>query len=167
MNINKLIQNKELLEEYYLNYTKRKILLKSFNSNQLKFGHLEKANHNLYFFKTIKDNSFDDWKIVVLYYCLYHSFLALVENKGYSSKNHNATIVFILKNYVEINKEDIEILEKLNISQEDAMFYTTLKEKRNEASYSIKTNIKHFDIDTLAQKVTNILLKIKEIINND
>jgi uncharacterized protein (UPF0332 family) len=167
MNINELIENKELLEEYYLSYTRKKLLLKSFNSNKLKFGHLEKANHNLEFFKTIKDNSFDDWKIVVLYYCLYHSFLALVENKGYSSKNHNATIVFILKNYVEINKEDIEVLEKLNLSQEDAIFYTALKEKRNETSYSIKTNIKHFNIDDLAQEVINILLKIKEIIKNE
>lgn len=167
MNINELITNKELLEEYYSNYTRRKILLKSINSDQLKYGHLEKANHNLEFFKSIEDNNFDDWKIVTLYYCLYHSFLALVENKGHSSKNHNATIVFILKHYIEINKEDIEVLENLNISQEDAMFYTTLKEKRNEASYSIKTNIKHFDVNDLAQKVKNILLKITNIINND
>lgn len=167
MNINQLIENKELLEEYCLNYIKRKVLIKSDNSNQLKFGHIEKANHNLDFFQTIKDDSFDDWKIVVLYYCLYHSFLALVENKGYSSKNHNATIVFILKNYIQINKEDIQVFERLNISHEDAIFYTTLKDKRNQASYSIKTNIKHFDINDLAQKVKNILLKIKEILENE
>lgn len=166
MNIGKLIEDKELLNEYYDNYLKRGLILKSINSNHLKYSHFRKALHNLEFVDTIKENKkFTDWIIVSLYYSLYHSFLSLLENKGYSSKNHNATIIFIIKNYLEIPKDDLELFNNLKMSEEDAIFYSSLKDSRNKASYSSKIEIiLDEDIVDIINKVKEIILKIEVII---
>jgi len=167
MQIKNLIQNKEKLDDFYNNYLKRKLLLKSVDSSNLKNAHLKKAEHNLEFIQNINNKEkFNDWVIVSLYYSLYHSFLALIENKGYSSKNHNATIVFILKNYLNILDDDLSLLDNLKVSEEDAIFYTNLKEKRNQASYSTNINIKLVNIDELILNVKEINLKIENIIQN-
>ena len=77
------------------------------DNEDLVVAHLEKAKHNLLFFeKNIGDSQFNDWLIVTLYYALYHAVLALISKKGYSSKNHTASLVFLIKHYSQL-KEDI------------------------------------------------------------
>lgn len=97
---------------------------------------------------------------------MYHSFLALVENKGYSSKNHNATIVFVLKNYIDFDTEELKLFDHLKISGDDAKFYANLKEKRTKASYSTNIDFNNYDIEQLIKKVKLLLLKINNIIEN-
>ena len=168
MRIEKIIGNKEKIEEYYNNYLTKKLIIKSNNPQILKKAHIEKAKHNLNFSQEILNlNEYSDWIIVSLYYTLYHSFLSLLEHKGYSSKNHNATLVFVLKHYVEFEEEELELFNNLKISEEDAIFYTSLKEKRNEASYSTKTKFNDDDIESLLNDVKKLLVKITNIINDD
>lgn len=168
MEINKLIENKKELEKYYNNYIKRNLIIKSQDSLNLKKAHLKKAQHNLEFIQNINNiDKFSDWVIVSLYYSLYHSFLALIENKGYSSKNHNATIIFVLKHYIQINNKELELLNSLKVTKEDAKLYTILKEKRNKASYSTQLDLDFENIEELILEVKNIYVKIEEIILNN
>ena len=95
---------------------------------------------------------------------MYHSFLALVENKGYSSKNHIATVIFILKHYVDFDVSELELLEKLEISKTDAEFYTQLKDDRTNASYSTSYSFDDEKVISLNKKVKKLLFKIKEVI---
>lgn len=165
MNIKKILQNKGLINQYYKNYVKRKLLVESKDFENLKIAHIKKAEHNMAFVNTIADKEeFKDWVIISLYYTLYHCFLSLVENKSFTSKNHNATLVFILKNYVEINYNDLQLFKKLQINESDAKFYLNLKYKRTQANYSTNFNFENENIENLIFEVKLILLKVKEII---
>ncbi|MDA3780566.1 MAG: HEPN domain-containing protein [Bacteroidales bacterium] len=168
MEIEQLIANKVKLDELYQIYLNKKLILKSKDSNLLKKAHIEKAIHNLNFAEKIMEfNDYNDWRVVTLYYTLYHSFLALVENKGYSSKNHIATVVFVLKHYIEFDQQELELFNNLKISEEDAIFYSKLKSDRNKASYSTNTNFEDQDINELNKKVKKLINKIKHIITNE
>lgn len=164
MDIRRLIDDRKELGKYYEEYLERKLLIKSSESKRLSRAHLSKAKHNLEFVQLIEKSRFDDWIIISLYYALYHGFLSLVQNKGHSSKNHNATIIFVMMNYMEIGEEDIEVLERLKISEEDAVFYSMLKDERNKASYSTKMTLNPENRDEIIRKVKGLILKIENIV---
>ncbi len=147
--------NKEQLNTTYTLYLKKKIIQKTPKSLNLVKAHLEKVDHNLqYCHFLLEQNKYIDWVIVGLYYSVYHASLALLANKGYASKDHNATLCFLIKHYSELSYEDFELLEQLVITNEEIIFYADLKKERQDASYS--TNI-NFDLETTKQ------LRIKSI----
>ena len=129
------LQNTELLESGIL-LEKNNIRNVSY-AYSLSSAHISKALHNLKFSQKI-GYEFIDWKIVGLYYSVYHSALALLANKGYITKSHTATFLMLIKLF-HISLEDVKIIDDLRISKEDAEFYVTLREERNKANYS--TNI--------------------------
>ena len=135
MNINKLFEDKKYLEKE-LNFFITKNQIKKISKNEeLVISHLKKAKHNLEFFKLNKQHQkFNDWLIVTLYYSLYHCALALITNKRYTSKNHYATILILIKEY-SISRAEAELLKELSINKEDAELYTNLKGDRHNASY--------------------------------
>lgn len=94
------------------------------------------------------------------YYCLYHSALALLIKKGLFSKNHEATLCILIKEY-HFPKEDIILLDSLN--NQDILFYAETKYKRKKASYS--TNLLFQDLDIIILKTRFLFNKIKEILN--
>lgn len=164
MNIEKLFSDKEYLEkqlDFFI--TKKQINFIAENKELVK-SHLKKARHNLEFFKLNKEHSkFNDWLIVTLYYSLYHSALALITNKKYSSKNHYATILILIKEY-SITEDEVNLIKELSINKEDAELYTNLKEDRHDASYA--TNIK-FDektINNYEDKVLDFMNKTEELL---
>ena len=164
MNIKKLFENKEYLEkqlDFFI--TKKQINVIEENKELVK-SHLKKARHNLEFFKLNKPHSkFNDWLIVTLYYSLYHSALALITNKKYSSKNHYVTILILIKEY-SISEDEAYLIKDLSINKEDAELYTNLKEDRHDASYA--TNIK-FDEKTISNyedKVLDFMNKTEELL---
>jgi uncharacterized protein (UPF0332 family) len=81
----------------------------------------------------------------------------LITNKRYSSKNHHATILLLIREY-SISKDEAELLNELYISREDAELYTQLKNDRHDASY--ETGIR-FDSET----IQNYEIKVNEFIN--
>ena len=138
MNIDYYFGNKTKLEKQIDFFIEKKQLRKINENKSLIIAHIEKAKHNMAFFDINENKSqFNDWLIVTLYYALYHSALALVVNKNYISKNHSATILFLMKHYV-ISREEIRLIEDLSIGKEDAELYTELKNDRHNASYSTK-----------------------------
>ena len=164
MNIDKLFEDKKLLEEKYTFFLKKGLLVNIGNNEDLVVAHLEKAKHNMLFFeKNIDDLQFNDWLIVTLYYALYHAVLALIVKKGYSSKNHTASLVFLIKNYSQL-KEDIFLVHELSIKKEDVELYTKLKEDRHKASYESKVNFTSKNIHDYKQKVKDFIQKAEELV---
>ncbi len=163
MNLDKLFSNKQYLEKDLNFFITKKHIKKIQTNKELVVSHLKKARHNLEFYKLNRQyKNFNDWLIVTLYYALYHCALALITNKNYSSKNHYATILILIKEY-SITKDEVKLLNELSINKDDAELYTSLKEDRHDASYA--TNIK-FDretIETYEDKVLDFINKTEEL----
>lgn len=167
MNIDKLFHDKNLLENQYNFFLEKKLLKKIQPDSDLTNAHMEKVKHNMRFFeKNKKDPEYNDWLIVILYYALYHSILALIVNKEYISKNHTASLVFLIKHYT-LQKEEIQFVHDLSIKKEDAELYTQLKEDRHKANYESKITFPNGQIKVYKQKVTGLIQKIEEIIRKD
>src|SRR3989338_5270427 len=164
MNIEKLFSDKEYLEKE-INFFLTKKQIKKINKNpELVNSHLKKARHNLEFYKLNKDyHKFNDWLIVTLYYSLYHSALALITNRNYSSKNHYATILILIKEY-SITKDEARLLNELSISKEDAELYTNLKADRHDASYATNSRFSQKTIEDYENKVLDFINKTEELI---
>src|SRR3989338_10201220 len=164
MNIEKLFSDKEYLEKE-INFFLTKKQIKKINKNpELVNSHLKKARHNLEFYKLNKEHhKFNDWLIVTLYYSLYHSALALITQKNYSSKNHYATILILIKEY-SITKDDVRLLNELSISKEDAELYTNLKADRHDASYTTNIKFNQETINDYESKVIDFVNKVEELV---
>src|SRR3989338_2369198 len=119
MDIDRLFSEKEYLEKELNFFMLKKQIKKIDNNKELVVSHIKKARHNLEFFKLNREHhKFNGWLIVTLYYTLYHSALALITKKNYSSKNHYATILILIKEY-SITKDEARLLDELSISKED------------------------------------------------
>ena len=116
-----------------------------------------------FFNKNSNDHEFNDWLIVTLYYALYHSALALVTAKNYSSKNHKATLLFLIKHY-PITEKEAELINDLSIKKEDAELYTALKKDRHSASYATKTLFTNEKINEYKTKIIEFMQKTEDII---
>ena len=165
MEIDKLFSDKKYLENEINFFITKKHIMKISNNPELVNSHIKKARHNLEFFKLNKEYSkFNDWLIVTLYYSLYHSALALITNRNYSSKNHYATIIVLIKEYA-ITRNEVKLMDELLISKEDAELYTNLKDDRHDASYA--TNIKFTEelIKDYENKVLDFVNKTEELIH--
>src|SRR3989344_9481485 len=164
MNIDKLFLDKEYLEKEINFFMTKKQIKKTDNNQELVNSHLKKARHNLEFYKLNKEHKkFNDWLIVVLYYSLYHSALALIINKNYSSKNHYATILILIKEY-SITRDEAKLLDELSINKEDAELYTNLKDDRHDASYATNIRFSEETIDTYETKVLDFVNKTEELL---
>src|SRR3989338_10871215 len=107
--------------------------------------------------------TFNDWLIVTLYYSLYHSALALITNKNFSSKNHYATILILIKGYA-ITKDEARLLNELSINKEDAELYTNLKDDRHDASYATNIRFGQETVNDYENKVLDFVNKTEEFI---
>jgi len=149
-------------------YISSKKIKKETEVSMLVQGHLDKADHNLKFVKsTLELKEFNDWAIVSSYYSIYHASLALCALKGYSTKDHLATLLVLIKEFYkkELNKEEIETIGNATIEKEEVLYYVEAKNKRNKASYSTQ---KIFDIkeaENLRLKSIIFVNKVKEIVD--
>ncbi|MBU4308520.1 MAG: DNA-binding protein [Nanoarchaeota archaeon] len=164
MNIELIFSNKQSLEKGIKFYLNKKIIKKIPKNKELVNAHIEKAKHNLEFFNLNKEKSkFNDWLIVALYYSLYHTSLALITNKNYSSKNHNATILLLIKEY-SITKDEANLINELCINKEDAELYTNLRTDRRDASYATNIKFSKEKIDEYKNKVLDFINKAELIL---
>jgi len=167
--LNELIKNKKKLNRKIIFYIDKKILIKQkLDINEIK-GHLEKARHNLYFVVDTSKEKYSDWIVAGCYYAVYHSVLALILNKGYTSKNHDASLCVLIKKYYgnEISKKEIELVNNLFINYNDLVFYVYAKNKREEATYSTKYSFDNGTIDNLILKSRDFINKIEGILKEN
>jgi uncharacterized protein (UPF0332 family) len=166
MNINKLFENNDYLDKEILFFVNKNHIRRIDANKELVLSHIKKAKHNIGFFKLNKKYfEYNDWLIVALYYALYHSALALITNKRYSSKNHYCTILLLIKEYV-ISKEDIKLIDELSINKDDAELYTNLKNDRHSASYSTSIKFTEELINKYEIDVINFINKVEEMIDD-
>ena len=100
------------------------------------------------------------------YYASYHSALALILTKNYSSKNHLATLLILIKEFYKkgLNKQEIEDLAKL-LDYQDILFYVESKDKRERATYTTKINYDKKEVEELKLKSSLFVSKIKNMLN--
>ncbi|MFP4403337.1 MAG: HEPN domain-containing protein [Nanoarchaeota archaeon] len=163
--IDKYIKNPNFVDEKIKEYIEKKIIKKENENKREIKGHILKSEHNLRF---VADNiklNYIDWAIIGCYYASYHSALALIMTKGYSSKNHLATLLLLIREFYDkgLNSDDIEILGKL-LDYQDILFYVESKNKREDATYLTKTNYTKKEVEQIRIKSTLFISKAKDIL---
>lgn len=165
--LRKLIDNKDYLNEKINEFITKKILfIQKIDRDEIE-GHLLKSEHNLRFINENIKLGFFDWVITGCYYASYHASLSLILTKGYSSKNHLATLCVLIKEFYkkELTKEDIEMLSKF-LDYKDILFYVDSKNKREKASYSTKISFEKKDIEKLKIETILFVNKVKDIVSS-
>lgn len=164
--LNNLLQNREKLNKKIEGYLNKKSLAKVPLDKAEIMGHLEKARHNLSFVKDNIELGYFDWAISGGYYAVYHATLALILNKGYSSKNHDATLCAAIKEYYGegIFEEDITLINYFFLTYQDLLFYVDAKEKRKNANYSTKLAFDKEGAEGLRKKAINYITKVEVIL---
>ena len=166
MDINRLFSDKEYLEKEINFFITKKQIKNISNNPELAKSHIKKARHNMEFYKLNKEHTkFNDWLIVTLYYSLYHCALALITNRNYSSKNHYATILLLIKEY-SITIDEAKLLNELSINKEDAELYTNLKGDRHNASYATNIKFSRETIKDYENRVLDFVNKTEELMQN-
>jgi uncharacterized protein (UPF0332 family) len=160
-----LLNNPELIENQIHDLKDKKLLFSQRIDEEEMQGHIVKAEHNLRFTAKIAKEGFEDWALIGCYYSCYHATLALIISKGYTSKNHLATICIIIKEFYnhELSKKDIELLSEF-LDYEDVLLYVETKNKRETASYTTNTSFDKKDVEKLRIQAVLFVHKIKEIL---
>ena len=163
--LQKLINDQAIVDGKIKELMEKKLLFKQEVDKEEMKGHLSKAEHNLRFVSVIAKEKFFDWALTGCYYSCYHAALALIQSKGYTSKNHLATLCVIIKEFYkkELTKEDLEILSNF-LDYEDVLFYVETKNKREDATYSTKTLFDKKEVERLRIQATMFVNKIKDIL---
>ncbi len=166
----KWLENEERRQKDFERYLNSKKIKKETENNELVQGHLDKADHNLKFVKsTLELKEFNDWAIVSAYYSIYHASLALCALKGYSTKDHLATLLILIREFYQkqLNKEEIEMVSKTTIEKEEVLYYIEAKAERKKASYSTKILFDEKEAENLQKKAITFVNKVKEIIDSN
>lgn len=167
MKVEEYFKNRDKLEKNINKYRNKGDIRQTAFGNQLSNAHIEKSNHNLEYVDFIsKENKFNDWQVIGIYYATYHIALALLAKKGWVAKNHTATIQLIIKEYTQINKNEIEFIEDLHLEAEDVKIYTELKQERENANYSTNIEFKKEKVRELRRKAVTFINKAKKILRD-
>jgi len=162
------LEDEKVREMDFRDYLKSKKIKLEEEREELVQGHMEKAEHNLKFVKsTLELKEFNDWAVVSAYYAIYHASLALCALKGYSTKDHNATLLILIKEFYKkfLTKEEIDSVGSLTIEKEEVLYYVEARAKRGKASYSTKKVFDRNEAETLRLKAITFVNKVKEIID--
>ena len=94
--------------------------------------------------------------------------MALCALKGYSTKDHLATLLILIKDFYqkELNKEEIEMVRKTTIEKEEVLYYIEAKAERKKASYSTKILFDEKEAENLQKKAISFVNKTKGIIDS-
>lgn len=166
--LNKLLSARVLVSEKIKGYLKDKSVQKASVDREEVRGHLMKADHNL---KFVNDNiglGYFDWCITGCYYSAYHAALALNISKGYYSKNHDATLCLLIKEYYRhgVSAEEIELLNRFFLDYQEIVFYVQSKEIRADASYSTRIKFDKPLVNELRLKAALFVDKAKQILSD-
>lgn len=150
-------------------YLKKEMIKGEKETKFLSVSHLNKAEYNLTFVNFLADKKrFYDWIIVGCYYTIYHSALALITKKGFSSKNHLATLCALIKFYYvqesRLSKEEIELVSRSSLEKEEVSYFAYAKEKRETASYGLSEEFNRAEAEDLLKKTVQFLNKTREIL---
>lgn len=163
------LENEERRQKDFEKYLKSKKIKAEAEIKELVEGHINKSDHNLKFVKlTLELKEFNDWAIVSAYYSIYHASLALCALKGYSTKDHLATLLILIKEFYKkgLDKDEIEMVSKTTLEKEQVLYYIEAKAERKKASYSTKILFDEKEAEILQKKAISFVNKVKEIIDS-
>src|SRR3989344_1756585 len=165
--LKKLLEDREEQERKIKEYLTEGSLTKQEKIEEEIQGHIQKAEHNLAFTQDTAKQGYSDWAVVGCYYTSYHIALALLLNKGFSSKNHDATLCVLIRHYYkkELSAEDLHLLNQTFLDNQDILFYVETKQEREKASYSTNTHFPSQLVEGLRIKTILFVNKCKEILN--
>ncbi|MDO8656989.1 MAG: hypothetical protein Q7K45_07170 [Nanoarchaeota archaeon] len=88
--------------------------------------------------------------------------------KGYTSKNHLATLCILIKEFYQqgLSLEDIETISNF-LDYQDVLFYVESKNKREDATYSSKIKFTKEEVESLRIKAVLFVSKIKEMVGEE
>ncbi len=163
----RLLDNPEIVSGRIKKYRNEGLLNKQEIDHAEIEGHISKAENNLRFIKLASENKFYDWAITGCYYACYHAALALIQTKGYSSKNHEATLLVLIEKFYKkgLSKEDLIIVSGF-LDYEDVLFYVESKNKRENATYSTKTLFDSMEVENLRIKAVLFVNKLRDMVDN-
>lgn len=166
--LDRLMTDTQLLEQKLENFELERILRRQSADGVEIRGHIEKAEHNLRFVQDNLGLGYLDWCITGCYYAVYHAALALILTKGYSSKNHQATLCILIKEYYRhgMNQDDIYLVNNFFLDYQDLLFYVESKNKREEASYSSTRVFDKKLVEGLRIKAILFVNKAKDILGH-
>ncbi|MCX6742487.1 MAG: hypothetical protein NTX24_04945 [Candidatus Pacearchaeota archaeon] len=166
------IKNREECEFWLDLYMKKGILKKSKDESKL---HLRRTDHNLNLANWLlekhksktdifSDDTFYDWVIDMYYYAIYHASLALISKQGHISKNHSATLCFLIyHNYhtkKALDEEDVALVAN-SLSREDIETVGMSKELREKACYDVHESFEQKLTTQIKEKTISFVNKIK------
>ena len=179
IDVNKLIERKEYCRKVFDFFVKKDVIKKidpdlfekhlNKSLDNLDFGNFIFEEHKYSIKEKLKGKSFYDWCVVVYYYAVYHSVLALIAKAGFSSKNHLASISALTHIYYHkdnlLNKEDIKfIVSNLNLEEGEIEFVAGSKESREKASYRVDEEFNLLIAKNLQEKTADFVNKIKKVL---
>ncbi|MFH1289828.1 MAG: HEPN domain-containing protein [Nanoarchaeota archaeon] len=165
-NWEKWLEDKEECEDSFKRYLEKGMIKTEEEKTNLSKSHMKKSDGNIGFANyLLEEKKFYDWVIVGCYYAAYHASLALLAIKGYSSKNHYATLCGLIKLYYDkdLDKEDIELVAKASIEKEEISYFAEAKEKRETASYGVSEEFNKNEAISLKEKTINFVNKARRI----
>ena len=138
--------------------------------------HLRRTDHNLTFANWIiekhKDeipavfggDNFYDWVINIYYYAIYHAALALISKEGFTSKNHSATLAFLIYRHFHsqraLDREDVELIAS-SLDREDIETLGVSKELREKARYDVHEMFERKLAEQIREEAVDFANKIK------
>ena len=165
--LQKMIDNPSLVDDRITEFVNKKVLFKQDIDEEEIRGHILKAENNLRFVAEIIPKKFFDWALTGCYYACYHAALALIQTKGFTSKNHFATLYVMIKEFYNqgLDKEDIELFSEF-LDYDDILFYVEAKQRREDATYSTKLLFNKKEVNQLRIKAALFVNKVKELKGN-
>ena len=130
----KLLRKDETIKDLANNYMEKA------KSNIITMELLSKVTNFRDILKLPLDYDPDEWVVITAYYSMYIASLSVLAKLGYKSKNHSATSKALEEFFVKkklLEKEYLEILEKIKIKKEEIEELNKVKDRREIAQYSV------------------------------
>ncbi|MFH1591836.1 MAG: hypothetical protein ABIB47_00510 [Candidatus Woesearchaeota archaeon] len=179
VNIPKLLEDKEYCEVVFNNYLRIRVLREvepeSFGKylnraiNNLEFANFILAEHDYSIKEKLPNKTFYDWCVIIYYYAIYHTALALTTKIGYESKSHLATITVVTLFYYHkdniLKKEEIEfIIENIHLEKEEIDFLLDSKNMRERACYGVDELFELLQAKDLQKQTVEFVNKIRTLL---
>jgi len=167
LNWEKWVESKEECKSEFDRYLDKKIIKREEERYSLSRSHVAKVNRNLDFVNHLLERKeFYDWIIVGCYYSIYHAALALLSKKGFSSKNHQATLCSLIYLCLgdELEKGDIELVARSSIEKEEVSYFVEAKDKRETASYGVGEEFTKDEALDLKEKTILFVNRVRRIL---
>lgn len=161
------MENRAKREMDFQRYLLSRKVKKETQVRELVRGHMEKADHNLKFVKSALElREFNDWAIVSAYYSIYHASLALCALKGYSTKDHSATLLILIREFYRngLEKYEIDTVGSTGVEKEDVLYYVETRRERKKASYSTRINFERSEAESVRHRAIKFVNRAKDII---